>query len=206
MSTASSGHWERVFSEKDEAEVSWFEARPTTSLTLIAGLGLGPDARVVDVGAGASRLVDGLLEMGVRAPLVLDVAQAALDKARARLGPRADEARWVVADVRSWTPDAMRDVWHDRAAFHFMVRPEDREAYGATLRKALNVGGHAIIATFASDGPERCSGLPVVRYDPEALAAELGPDFALVEARREAHVTPTGKVQSFQYSVLRRVR
>ncbi|HYD42228.1 MAG TPA: class I SAM-dependent methyltransferase [Anaeromyxobacter sp.] len=194
------GHWERVYAEKAEQEVSWFQEVPATSLRLVAATGAGRDARIVDVGGGASRLVDALLADGYGRITVLDLAAPALDRARQRLGPRAASVSWIAADVTSWTPDGTYDVWHDRAVFHFLVRPEHRAAYRATLLRALGAGGHAIVATFAADGPERCSGLPVARYDPDALAAELGPELRLVESLREEHRTPGGKVQRFQYS------
>ncbi len=201
-----SEHWEQVFGEKREDEVSWFQERPATSLDMIAKTGVPKNAKIVDVGAGASRLVDGLLDAGYRDLVVIDVAEAAVAKARARLGARASTVEWLVRDVTAWEPETVFDVWHDRALFHFMVQPEERRAYLASLRRALKVGGHAIIATFASDGPERCSGLPVVRYEPDDLAAVLGIDFRLIESVREAHVTPLGKLQSFQYSNFERVR
>jgi trans-aconitate methyltransferase len=154
----------------------------------------------VDVGGGASRLVDALRDADHEHVTVLDVAAAALERAQRRLGARAAAVSWVVADATGWQPDGEYDVWHDRALFHFLVRTEDRAAYRAALLSALRTGGHAIFATFAPDGPERCSGLPVVRYDAEALAAELGPALALVEGFREDHVTPGGRVQRFQWS------
>jgi ubiquinone/menaquinone biosynthesis C-methylase UbiE len=159
------------------------------------------DARIVDVGGGASRLAEALLDQGYRSITVVDVSAAALDTARARLGAGASRVTWVTCDVAGWVPDARFDVWHDRAVFHFMVTPEDRKAYREAMRKALKRSGHAIIGTFASDGPERCSGLPVQRYDPEALAAELGPDLRLAESIREEHLTP-GRAQRFQFSRL----
>ncbi len=195
-------HWQDVYAHKRDDEVSWYQARPATSLELIARTGAGPGARIVDVGGGASRLVDALLDAGYARVAVLDVADGALDRARARLGARAARVAWIAADVRTWVPDGPFDVWHDRAAFHFLVRAEDRDAYRTTLLRAVRGGGHVIVATFASDGPERCSGLPVMRWDPDALAAELGPSFRLVESLREDHVTPAGKVQRFQFSRL----
>ena len=193
-------HWQGVYEQKAEEEVSWFQARPDISLALIMRTGAGRDARIVDLGGGASRLVDALLDSGVSRMTVVDIAAAALERARNRLGPRASAVTWVTSDVAHWKPDSTFDVWHDRAVFHFMVRDEDRKAYLATLRSALRPGGHAIIGTFASDGPERCSGLPVRRYEPEALAAELGTGFRLVDSVRDEHVTPGGKVQRFQFS------
>ncbi len=197
-------HWQDVYAHKRDDEVSWYQARPHTSLDLLARTGAGRGAHIVDVGGGSSRLVDALLDLGYRVT-VLDVAPAALERAQARLGERARDVAWVAADVRTWAPDGLYDVWHDRAAFHFMARPVDREAYCAVLLRALRSGGHAIVGTFASDGPERCSGLEVTRWEPDALAAELGPSLRLVESVREDHVTPAGKVQRFQFSRLVRL-
>jgi SAM-dependent methyltransferase len=194
-------YWESVHARRED-EVSWFQASPTTSLQLVARTGAPRGARILDVGGGASRLVDGLLDAGFDRVTVLDIAGVALARARCRLGPRATAVAWVEADVTAWVPEAPFDVWHDRAVFHFLVRPEDRAAYRTALLAALRGGGQAIIATFASDGPERCTGLPVVRYEPAALAAELGPDFTLVESLHEDHRTPGGKLQRFQWSRL----
>lgn len=189
-------HWQTVYRTKREDEVSWFQERPDPSLDLICRAGLGG---LVDIGGGASRLVDCLLEAGWRDLTVLDVADAALDRSRTRLGGKAAGVEWVAADVTKWRPDRTYDVWHDRAVFHFLTDPADREAYRAVLARALRSGGQAIVGTFAADGPERCSGLPVCRYDAAGLAAELGPSFRLEEALTHEHVTPAGKVQKFQY-------
>ncbi len=197
-------HWQDVYAQKAEDAVSWYQAFPAASIDLVSRTKAGPGARIVDVGGGASRLVDALLALGHERVAVLDVAEAALERARARLGDRASRVEWIAADVRTWTPQGSFDVWHDRATFHFMVTPADREAYFATLLRALRGGGHAIVATFASDGPERCSGLPVMRWEPDALAAALGPAFRLVDSLREDHLTPAGKVQRFQYSWFQR--
>jgi ubiquinone/menaquinone biosynthesis C-methylase UbiE len=151
-------------------------------------------------------LVDGLLDAGYSDLVVVDIAEAALAKARERLGPRARHVRWIASDLLQWTPDAMFDIWHDRAVFHFMVRSEDRTAYLANMRRAVKRGGHVIIATFAANGPEKCSGLPIQRYEPDELAAQLGAEFRLVESLHEEHTTPGGKLQAFQYSRFQRVR
>jgi ubiquinone/menaquinone biosynthesis C-methylase UbiE len=172
---------------------------------LIASAGAGPDTAIIDIGGGASRLVDRLLDRDFRAVTVLDLSEAALRAAAARLGDRAAQASWLAADATLWQPTQAYDIWHDRAAFHFLTEQADRAAYLTRLKQALKVGGHAIIATFALDGPERCSGLPVVRYDAESLCQELGAEFDLVDARREVHTTPWGSVQSFQFSVFRRI-
>jgi hypothetical protein len=146
--------------------------------------------------------VDALLDAGQEHLTVLDLSAVALDRAKARLGERAARVRWIVGDVTTWSPPGPFDVWHDRAVFHFLVSAEDRRRYAEVMRAALPPGAQAILGTFASDGPERCSGLPVTRWEPAALAAELGPGFRLVEGLREEHLTPGGAVQRFQFSRL----
>jgi len=197
-------HWDAAYSGKGESGVSWHEDTPSVSLALLRGLGIGPDASLIDIGGGASRLIDALLAQGWRTPAVLDISGAAIAMARARLGERAARVTWIESDVISWQPERRYDVWHDRAAFHFLVDPADRTAYAARLRQALEPGGHVMIATFAPDGPERCSGLPVVRYDSETLAQTLGPPFVLLHGQRHVHTTPWGATQAFQFSVLRK--
>ena len=198
-------HWERVYTSKRENEVSWFEENPAPSLDLIAKAGATAASAVIDVGGGASRLVDALIEKGFRAVTVLDLSEAALAAAEARLGGRADPVRWVVADVTMWEPRAAAfDVWHDRATFHFLTGERDRAAYVARLTKAVKPGGCAVIATFAPDGPERCSGLPVARYDAQSLGRAIGGAFDLVETLRHEHRTPWGSEQRFQFSLFRR--
>ncbi|HEU5399615.1 MAG TPA: class I SAM-dependent methyltransferase [Gammaproteobacteria bacterium] len=194
-------HWHEVYAQKAEDAVSWFQPRPDISLALIAAAGLDPLDPIVDVGGGASRLVDNLLAEGHRDVTVLDVAAAALEKSRARLDTAKDSVHWVVADITRWRPERRYRLWHDRAAFHFLTTSEDRLAYRRALEAGLMPGGTAIIASFAIDGPERCSGLPVQRYSPDTLAAELGPTFKLMERHQEEHTTPAGRVQHFQYSV-----
>ena len=197
-------HWEGVYTTKEETGVSWFQDDPKPSLELIERVGPSKDADIIDIGGGASRLPDALLARGFRRVVVLDISQAALDLAALRIGRRASEVQWIVADVTEWNPSRSFDIWHDRAAFHFLVDPADRAAYIARLDEALRPGGHAIIATFALDGPATCSGLPVNRYDPEGLARELGEPFTLVESRRHDHATPWNATQRFQFSLFRK--
>lgn len=197
-------HWDKVFTTKAEDSVSWHEAVPQTSIELLRRAGFTAGSAVIDIGGGASRLVDHLLAQGARDLTVLDISAAALATARTRLGTAAERVVWIAADVTDWQPARRYDIWHDRAAFHFLTDPEDRAAYVATLYRALAPGGHAVIATFASDGPERCSGLPVLRYSPDTLAAALGPGFHPVESRLQRHLTPSGAEQLFQFSLLRR--
>lgn len=200
-------HWEGVYGAKAPESVSWYQPQASRSLELIKESGVGPFGRIIDVGAGASVLVDNLLDAGYRDLTVLDISAAALERARSRLGARAGDVTWIESDVTGTDlPAGAFDLWHDRAVFHFLVDPGDRQAYLQVLRRALRPGGYVIIATFAEDGPERCSGLPVQRYSPQQLHAQLGDAFALVQHEREEHRTPGGAVQRFQYSLLRVVR
>ena len=195
-------HWENVYTSKSDAELSWTQVEPATSLSLIAEA-CSADS-VLDVGGGTSLLAERLLDRGY-AVTVLDISQAAIDRARRRLGPRASEVGWIVADVTAGPDLGTFDVWHDRAVFHFLTAPADRAAYVALLARTVPVGGHAVIATFALDGPEKCSGLEVRRYDGSALETELGPRFRLLKSVPELHRTPWNAAQSFQYSLFKRV-
>ena len=193
-------HWETVYTTKGENEVSWFQDSPALSLELIDLVRPAHDGTIVDIGGGASRLVDHLLARGFERVTVLDVSQAALDIAKARLGKRASKVQWIAADVTKWRPAQTFDIWHDRAAFHFLVDAADRAAYIARLKQVVAPGGHVIIATFGIDGPEKCSGLPVQRYDSKGLAEQLGASFELAETRSEVHRTPWNSNQAFQFS------
>ena len=198
-------HWERVYTTKGERDVSWFESLPDVSLQMLEASGLTRETCVLDVGGGDSRLVDTLAARGMDCLAVLDVSGAALQRAQSRLGDAAKVPVWIEADVTGdWTLKPM-DIWHDRAVFHFLTTPEDQVRYLAHLQTVLKVRGSAIIATFAPDGPEKCSGLPVARYSPESLAERLGAGFTLLEWRRHVHHTPWGSTQAFQYSRFTRV-
>ena len=197
-------HWQRAYRAKTEQEVSWYQDSPEPSLALVAGAAVSPASSIIDIGGGTSHLVDHLVQRGYVNVAVLDISSAALAKAQARLGASASVVDWIAADITTWTPTHRYEIWHDRATFHFMVTEGDRIAYLARLRQALAPGGHAIIATFAPDGPEQCSGLPVMRYDPARLADLLGPKFMLVSSERHLHHTPSGAVQPFQFSVFKR--
>lgn len=185
--------------------MSWFQPRPEISLELIHASGVHKTDALIDVGGGASRLVDHLLAEGFTDISVLDISEFALDKDRARLGKAAARVHWIATDVTEWQPRRKYRLWHDRAVFHFLTDPADRAAYRSKLETALLPGGSVIIASFSPQGPERCSGLPVQRYSPETLAAELGSRFELREQRDEAHTTPAGKTQNFQYSMFMRI-
>jgi SAM-dependent methyltransferase len=203
--TERQAHWENVYTTKAEDEVSWFQEKPTNWLEFIHASGVGKNAAIIDVGGGEARLVDVLLDEGYTDIAILDLSEKALAVTKARLGHSAAQVRWIVADVTSWEPERTYDLWHDRAAFHFLTEPADRDAYVARLLKALRPGGHLIIGTFALDGPQRCSGLPVVRYNAMSLGQTLGPSFELVETQNHEHHTPMDRIQRFQFSWFRRI-
>jgi ubiquinone/menaquinone biosynthesis C-methylase UbiE len=195
-------HWDGVYSSRGPTEMSWFQATPTVSLELLDVLGVSRQSGVIDVGGGASLLVDHLLERGFEDVSVLDVSDAALRSARSRLTSGAP-VTWVRNDVLSWRPERGFDLWHDRAVFHFLTDAVDRLTYLRTMRRALRPGGAVIMGTFASDGPDQCSGLPVARYSSEELAAAIGTEFDIVAARREVHTTPRGAIQPFSWLAAR---
>jgi hypothetical protein len=197
-------HWQRVFTNRPETEVSWYQPHLRRSLNLILTAAPDRSTPIIDIGGGASTLAEDLLGTGYTDVTVLDISEAALTCVQARMGIGAGEIHLIAADVTTWSPARRFGVWHDRAAFHFLVEPERQAAYVATLLAATAPGAAIIIATFALDGPEKCSGLPVQRYSPETLAARLGPDFAPVLAQPEEHRTPAGALQRFSWAVLRR--
>jgi SAM-dependent methyltransferase len=197
-------HWENVYSTRGEAGVSWYQAEPRLSLELITSVPPARGGRVIDVGGGASTLVDRLLELPFREIAVLDLSETALGKVKARLGQRAEQVRWVVVDVTEAPELGTFDVWHDRAVFHFLTDAGDRGKYVELARRTIPENGHLIIASFAADGPRRCSDLDVCRYDAESMAAELGEGFSFVKEAREIHATPWGSRQAFFYGVFRR--
>jgi len=193
-------HWEGVYAQKLPTEVSWYQLRPEKSLELIRDTGLGREAAVIDVGGGASTLIDCLLADGYRHLTVLDISVKALEKAKQRLGRRAQEIAWIEADVtQANLPTASYEVWHDRAVFHFLTEPQDRKKYLDVLGQSLKPGGHVIMATFASDGPPRCSGLNVQRYSVEDLQRELGDRYRLIRSLAEVHKTPFETEKKFIY-------
>jgi 2-polyprenyl-3-methyl-5-hydroxy-6-metoxy-1,4-benzoquinol methylase len=197
-------HWENVYHTKQPTEVSWFEAEPTTSLALIQCVA-PRGGRIIDVGGGASLLVDRLLAAGKWEVTVLDISAAALELAQTRLGDKAHRVQWIQADITEIQQLGTFDLWHDRAVFHFLTAPEDRTAYLSRLHHALRPGGHVVLGTFALQGPEKCSGLPVCRYDAQSLAATLGAAYSLVHTVEHSHATPAGKTQRFTYSVFQKV-
>ena len=197
-------HWDAVYAAKRPEELTWFQAEPAVSLALIRRAGAGPEERVLDVGGGTSLLSSFLLEEGFQDVSALDISGEALARARGQLGVRAQEVEWIEADLLAFDPPRQWSLWHDRAVFHFLTEPEDREAYCRVLNRGLETGGHVIIGTFAPDGPTRCSGLEVVRYSPQTLGAVLGSEYELMGSVPEAHQTPKGGTQSFVYSWFQR--
>jgi ubiquinone/menaquinone biosynthesis C-methylase UbiE len=193
-------HWEKVYQTKSAEALSWFQEHATRSLEIIRSIGAKPDSRIIDVGGGASTLVDDLLDHGFDHVSVLDLSASALEVARQRLGPKGEIVDWLAGDIRQVKlPAQTYDIWHDRAVFHFLTDPADRLAYVEQVMVSVKPGGHVIVATFAPDGPDQCSGLPVARYDHAQLHGEFGPAFELLEHANEAHKTPWGSVQHFVY-------
>ena len=192
-------HWEDLYSNKSPLEVSWYQKEPALSLQLIENTGISTDAAIIDIGGGASILVDHLNERGYKHLAVLDISGNALAHAKQRLASAADEIEWFEADITTFQAPHQFDIWHDRAVFHFLTDANDRKLYLKTLRQTLKSDGHLIMAAFAIGGPTKCSGLDIVQYDANKLHAELGSGFSLVEEKTEIHVTPANKEQQFAY-------
>ncbi len=202
----SESHWRTVFERKRSSEVSWYKPRLELSLELIAGTGIGLDGRLIDVGGGDSTLADDLLRLGFSDITVLDIASTALERSRQRLGSGDQRISWKQGDILTVPlSDHYYDLWHDRAVFHFFVEEQARREYVSRASRSVRPDGHLIVATFAEDGPDRCSGLPTMRYSSRALAEEFKPDFVLVDSQPESHWTPQGKEQKFNYCWFRRI-
>ncbi|HSK88667.1 MAG TPA: class I SAM-dependent methyltransferase, partial [Anaerolineales bacterium] len=196
---------QRIYETKAPTQVSWYQEHARYSLQFIQNTGVQKTGQIIDIGAGASTLVDDLLAAGFQQISVLDVSGTALQLARQRLGPRAAGVHWIEADItQANLPRQTYDVWHDRAVFHFLTQAADRQRYVAAVQQSVRNGGHVIIATFAPDGPDRCSGLEVMRYSPENLHGEFGSGFELVDSTYETHHTPFGKEQKFIYCYCRK--
>ncbi len=193
-------HWEQVYSTKQPTEVSWFQPVPEKSLQLIKATGIAHEHAILDVGAGASTLVDNLLAEGFTDLTALDISANALLKSQERLGEKAGEVSWIEADVTEFEPQRRYDLWHDRAVFHFLTDAADRDRYVEAVRRSLKPGGHLVLATFGPEGPLRCSGLDICRYGIEQLADMLGSYFSLQSDELDDHRTPSGAVQQFLYS------
>ncbi len=197
-------HWQNTWA-KNPAGKSWIQNRPDVSLAFIEACGLPCDAAVLDMGGGASTLVDYLLAAGYTNITVADLSKHALQLAKLRLQEKADPVRWLEADARIWKPPGAFDVWHDRAVFHFLTEQTDRTQYKIRLYDAVPIGGFLVMATFAPGGPKTCSGLCVQRYDAQAMADEIGAGFVLLDAQKDIHHTPSSTAQEFQYCRFKRV-
>ena len=201
--TTSQEYWNQIYTDKLSNEVSWFQNEPLTSLNLITSIS-NSHSSVIDIGAGASMLIDELVSIGYEDLTILDAAPAALLQVQSRLGSSADTIEFIPADITSWTPRRHYDVWHDRAVFHFMTTEKSRSNYLSSMDRAVGIDGHVVLATFSEDGPETCSGLPVRRYTIEELVSVVGSGFQLISSQREVHTTPWGAPQPFNWVVLRR--
>jgi len=198
-------HWEDIYQTKAPTQVSWYQDHPRLSLHFIQHTGVSKTGQIIDVGGGTSTLVDHLLDDGFQHLTVLDLSATALDGAQEQLGARAVGVTWIEADItRARLPHQFYDIWHDRAVFHFLAQPDERQRYVEAVRHTVKPGGHVIVATFAPDGPPRCSGLEVVRYSPGDVHYEFGEGFRLVDSARETHVTPFGTEQRFMYCYCRK--
>lgn len=196
-------HWESIYQTKKSDELSWYQEKPATSLRLIAEVGLDKDAKIIDVGAGDSKLVDHLLDLGFRNITVLDVSSTALNRTKKRLGNQANQITWVVTDVKGFKTKEKYDLWHDRAMLHFLTAEEDIHTYAGSVSKFLKPGGYLIISAFSVNGPEKCSGLAVRQYSEDAIN-QLFSDFELIKSFEEEHTTPWGAGQIFLYSTFRK--
>ncbi len=204
MSFNRKNHWEGVYTQKAPTEVSWYQTTPALSLQLIASAGINHSSKIIDVGGGASVLVDKLLEDGYTDVTVLDISVHALHYAKERLKTRAEKVTWIISDITEFEPACVYDLWHDRAVFHFLTDPQDRRKYAGVLKKAVQPSGRAIISAFALEGPPKCSGLPVKRYNAEKMEKELGEDFECIGNVTETHLTPWNTKQEFLYCSFKR--
>ena len=197
-------HWEKIYQEKGPAQVSWYQTKPSVSLDTILSTKIGLDEGIIDVGGGTSSLVNNLLKEGFKDITVLDISAKALQYAKERLGDKVQSVNWIESDVIKFQPSRQYTLWHDRAVFHFFTDPSHRKQYIEIMKKAIKSDGHVIIATFASDGPLKCSGLNVERYDPKKLSREIGKSFRFIKSIEEIHITPWHSEQKFIYSVFRK--
>ncbi len=199
-------HWETVYETKSDQQVSWFREHLDNSLRMILNTKVGKEAAIIDVGGGSSTLVDDLLKNGFADLSVLDISAAALQKSQTRLGKNADKIEWIEADITEVSlPENHYDVWHDRAVFHFLTDEDDRQKYVGLVMRSLKADGHIIVASFGENGPQKCSGLDVVRYSPETMRNEFGGEFKLVKSLSETHETPFGTTQEFIYCYCRKM-
>src|SRR3989338_1710116 len=196
-------HWGVIYKTKKPNEVSWYQEKPKTSLNLIVEIGLDKGAKIIDVGAGDSKLVDNLLDLGFRNITVLDVSLTALNRAKKRLGDRANEVKWIVSDLREFETNDRYDIWHDRAVLHFLTKEDDIKKYGEVVRKLLKPNGYLITSTFSENGPKKCSGLDIKQYSEDSMK-KLFSDFEHIKSFEEEHTTPWNASQIFLYSIFRK--
>ncbi len=199
-------HWDDIYSRKKFTEVTWFQPEPKMSLKLIRDLQLNEEARILDVGAGSSTLVDYLLEDGYHSIYLLDLSKNAFAQSQERLGVRSKSVTWLDGDICNFKFNQKFDIWHDMAVFHFLTQPDDQDKYLKNLNDSLNVGAFFIISTFAEDGPLKCSGLDIVRYGKDKLVDKVGSNFELLDFQKEAHISPGGMEQKFNYWVFKKVK
>ena len=200
-----SQYWDEIYQKKDELHQSWFQENPVKSMEMIDQLKLPKNANIIDIGSGESRLVDKLIEQGFSNISLLDISKEALEKTKRRLGNKADEIQMIVSNVTSFTPSQKYDLWHDRAAFHFLTDIKDIEKYVSIAYESLNIGGSLIISTFNKTGPDKCSGLYISKYSPEDLKSVFGKFFELNTCLELTHKTPWGTNQDFVYCSLKKV-
>ncbi|EKD88008.1 MAG: putative methylase protein [uncultured bacterium] len=198
-------HWEDVYQRKKVDEVSWYQTKPECSLRLIASAKLNFKACIIDVGGGASKLVDCLLDQGYLNLSVLDISGKALSTTKERLGPRSHGIKWIETDILNFHPEDKFDFWHDRAVFHFLTDPKEKTKYLEIMGNSLNANAYVLIASFGLEGPEKCSGLSVQRYDPALLQQTLGSNYTLLSSEKEIHLTPSGSRQQFVYCLFRKM-
>ena len=197
-------HWEKIYTEKQASEVSWTQEVPETSLSFINSFNLNKSAAIIDIGGGDSKLVDHLLKEGFVNITVLDISEASLEKAKKRLGNKAEKVKWVVADINDYKPQQRYDVWHDRAAFHFLTTKKQVAHYLSLTEQSLSKNGYITIATFSENGPEKCSGLPVKQYSETSLSTQLNKHFQKIKCINEDHVTPFKTKQNFLFCSFRK--
>lgn len=197
--TSRKEHWENIYTTKPLTDVSWYQPRPTTSLDYIGALGLPQNAPIIDVGGGDSFLVDHLLELGYSDITVLDISNASLQRAQKRLGLQAEQIQWVESDITSFQPSKDYQLWHDRAAFHFLTNEEDVRSYLENVKRAVPIGGYVIVGTFSENGPTRCSGIEIRQYSIDQLTATFGDEFKLINSSVVDHATPFDTIQNFTF-------
>lgn len=192
-------HWEKIYQTKEDQDVSWYQENPETSLLFFRQFAIPPNAKIIDIGGGNSRLAEHLLQAGYTNLTVLDISETSLNKTKEKLGSLADQVKWIVTDITTFQPEEQYDVWHDRAVFHFLTASEDIVAYKKLATKAIISGGHLMMATFSDKGPDKCSGLAVSKYSTDTLSALFEPAFSKKKCLNINHQTPFGTVQNFTY-------